>query len=154
MLGSLDHVAKAFEFIPHNDPSIAMVVAGEVANVLQQDERWHSGFQNLKNFMKQRSAGRILDPLLTPGLREWLARKARAKDVVRGDLPLHRRMSNVSENPSPGIRKVDLVQRPQFRIEFRSKDTLVAKCGQRGVEASETGEEVDELQALATSSSA
>ena len=68
MLGSLDHVAKAFEFIPHNDPSIAMVVAGEVANVLQQDARWHSGFQYLKNFMKQRFPGRLLTLLLTPGL--------------------------------------------------------------------------------------
>ena len=82
---------------------------------------------------------------LAARLREGLAREARAKHVMFGDvLPGE---PDVGSRPDP---EVQVIQFPEVAVDLRREDAFVTESGQRHMKATKTGEQVDESETRIT----
>lgn len=139
VLSSSDGVPQSLKARLDDLPSASLVMPLEVPHVLQNDEAGPMHFQNL---VKQRPGGRVAHASLSARLREWLARKAGAKHVVRGDFVLGESDIAVCRWPS---RKVLVVDLAELVIDLGREDALVAEALECEAEPPEASEEVDEL---------
>jgi hypothetical protein len=113
----------------HDLPGSTAIMAFEVPDVLKQHVSRAMRLQYFHDFVEQR-ASRLVGPApLIARLRERLARKTSAEDVVRRDMEFFG--SDISVDPLPTFREVLRVERPEAGIDLRSKDALVAECLQR-----------------------
>jgi hypothetical protein len=91
-------------------------VSLKIADVLKQDVRRFSSLEYIQHIVKDRSSSLILETPLAPGLRERLARKARAQDVVGRDLVL--RGPDVTKDSALRVLEILGVQAAKFGIDF------------------------------------
>lgn len=83
---STDMVAKVLETLANDSPRAPIVVALEVADILEKNVRGTSGTENRDYLVKQRPSSAVLAAVLVAGLGEGLARKSCTKEIMRRNL--------------------------------------------------------------------
>ena len=137
VLGATDVIAKFSETSFDNPPGPAMVVPLEVTDVFQDHVLGPTPLQNLQNLVEERSPRLVAHPTLVAGLREWLAWKAGAENVVGRHFLIA--LSDVTVDDPMCVREVLQVELPEFLIELGDKHAFVAEAAEGNVKSAKTG---------------